>query len=84
MAITDFPPYDHYLREMIWLFSFDGLKWKADRPDCKIISVNPSVMRSVCAHEDCTEDEYMNGLCIDHWAGKDEAQTSIRSTGGFR
>lgn len=34
MAITDFPPYDHYLREMIWVFSFDGGKWTSTRPDC--------------------------------------------------
>lgn len=45
MAITDYPPYDHYLRKMIWIFSFDGRKWKADRPDCKNVSVNSSVMR---------------------------------------
>lgn len=65
MAITNFPPYDHYLREMIWLFSFDGGKWTSNRPDCVLNKHTEAITES--AHfantmlsEVCRKEETSN------------------------
>ena len=51
MAIVNHPPWNCYLREMVWLFSFDGATYKEMiRPDCKNFFVNSSVIGSVPLH----------------------------------
>ena len=47
MAITNYPPYDHYMTGTDWYYGMpqaDGVTVKAigfDRPDCKKPSTNP-------------------------------------------
>lgn len=38
MAITDFPPYDHYLRGTDWVYYGDGTP-TFKRPDCQKVSL---------------------------------------------
>ncbi len=37
MAVCNHPPWEAYRHEVYWIFTFDGLKWSAKRPDCKKI-----------------------------------------------
>lgn len=38
MAITNHPPYDHYMYERKMAYSMDGQKWSFIRPNCADIS----------------------------------------------